>query len=454
MVLLAGTTLGCGQPAAAPTQAPSTSGFSLEITVIPPEGGKVDPGPGRFAAGQVVKLTPQPSAGYKFVAWSGDVTGDSATFNLTMDGNKKVSATFIKTSTFNLTTAVNPPNSGTANPAGTTSYAAGQLVVINAEAAPGWQFSSWSGDVSGTDPTARLTLDRNRSVTANFVPSGFGLTVSIVPPRMGKVTLSPAPSGNPTGNPDDSATYQYPSGAEVKLSAAPALGYEFGGWSGDITGSASTAGVTITAAKKVVATFRQQNTRTVTLTIKNPRGGKVSLSPPPAQPGVPVPGDPDTQVYSFGANTSVALNVTTELGYRFKGWTGAVNDPAASVSVTLDSDRALTATFETATQELPFTLAATTSTVSYLDFSGFVPKDEKITGGLQWELPFTSGTWDINITGPAGNSVLHLNKADQKSEFTFTPAEAGQYRIRVANMSEKLMRGVLSFTPALFKLQY
>jgi uncharacterized repeat protein (TIGR02543 family) len=271
---------------------------------------------------------------------------------------------------------------------------------------------------------------------------------------MGKVTLSPAPAGNPVGNPDESATYQYPSGAEVKLSAAPALGYAFDGWSGDASGSAPSTSVTISSAKKVNANFRQQNTRTLALTIKNPRGGKVMMTPPPASPGAPVSGDPDTLVYTFAANTAVAFNISTELGYRFKGWTGAVSDFNTGVTVSLDTDRVLTATFEAASQDISFTLAATSTNVSYLDFTGFVPRDEKISGSVTWVQAFTSGTWDINITGPGGNSILHVNKADPRYEFTFTPAEAGQYRIRVSNMSDKLMQGTLSFTPSLFKLQY
>jgi hypothetical protein len=81
-------------------------------------------------------------------------------------------------------------------------------------------------------------------------------------------------------------------------------------------------------------------------------------------------------------------------------------------------------------------------------------QDEKITGRLEWDQAFTIGTWELNVTGPSGNSVLRVNKSDQKFDFNFTSTEARQYRIRVSNNSDKLTRVKLVVKPAFFKLPY
>jgi len=48
---------------------------------------------------------------------------------------------------------------------------------------------------------------------------------------------------------------QYTAGTVVTLTATPDAGYVFSGWSGDLSGSASPATITIDANKTVTATF-------------------------------------------------------------------------------------------------------------------------------------------------------------------------------------------------------
>ncbi|MFL6333458.1 MAG: immunoglobulin domain-containing protein [Pyrinomonadaceae bacterium] len=45
----------------------------------------------------------------------------------------------------------------------------GEAVTLTAVPAPGWEFAGWGGDVTGTANPAALTMDGNKSVTANFV---------------------------------------------------------------------------------------------------------------------------------------------------------------------------------------------------------------------------------------------------------------------------------------------
>jgi hypothetical protein len=47
-------------------------------------------------------------------------------------------------------------------------YAAGTLVTLRAVPIAGYEFKSWSGDLSGTLNPATLVMDRSKSVTPSF----------------------------------------------------------------------------------------------------------------------------------------------------------------------------------------------------------------------------------------------------------------------------------------------
>src|SRR5882672_6012145 len=51
------------------------------------------------------------------------------------------------------------------------SYVDGTLVTLTAIAQPGWRFSNWSGDASGTDNPLQVTMSANKMIVANFVPA-------------------------------------------------------------------------------------------------------------------------------------------------------------------------------------------------------------------------------------------------------------------------------------------
>ena len=68
---------------------------------------------------------------------------------------------------YTITTAVTGLGSVTLSPAGGT-YAEGTAVTITANPATGYQFSNWSGSITGTTNPVTVTLTSNISVTANF----------------------------------------------------------------------------------------------------------------------------------------------------------------------------------------------------------------------------------------------------------------------------------------------
>ncbi|MBI5381124.1 MAG: putative Ig domain-containing protein [Opitutae bacterium] len=204
-----------------------------------------------YTEGTVVTLTATAASGSTFAGWSGDGTG-STTRQVTMDGNKSVTATFniIPTTTYTLTTTTAGTGSGTvsANPAGPT-YAEGTVVTLTATAASGSTFAGWSGD--GTGSTTRLvTMDGNKSVTATFniIPATtYTLTTTTAGTGSGTVSANPA---GPT----------YTAGTVVTLTATASSGSTFAGWSGAASGTAATAQVTMTGNISVTATFTANTT--------------------------------------------------------------------------------------------------------------------------------------------------------------------------------------------------
>ena len=73
------------------------------------------------------------------------------------------------TPALNYTLTVNLQGQGTVslNPSG-GSYASGTQVTLTATPTSGWQFSGWSGDLSGSQNPATVTINSNKSITATF----------------------------------------------------------------------------------------------------------------------------------------------------------------------------------------------------------------------------------------------------------------------------------------------
>jgi len=124
-------------------------------------------------------------------------------------------------------------------------YSEGTVVEVTAVAAEGYRFERWSGDLSGSETTKSITMNANKSVTANFAavpqePETYTLSTSAT--EGGSVTRS---------RPDE----PYSEGTVVEVTAVAAEGYRFDHWSGDLSGSETTKSVTMTANQSVTANF-------------------------------------------------------------------------------------------------------------------------------------------------------------------------------------------------------
>src|SRR3972149_2055069 len=142
-----------------------------------------------------------------------------------MDGNKTVTANFTQNPLYTLTVNISPTAGGsvTKNP-NKTSYISGETVTLTATANSGYTFSRWSGGATGTTSPVTVTMNGNKTVTANFTPM-YTLTVNISPTAGGSVTKNP----NKTS---------YNSGETVTLTATANSGYTLSGWRGEAKGTA------------------------------------------------------------------------------------------------------------------------------------------------------------------------------------------------------------------------
>ena len=99
---------------------------------------------------------------------------------------------------------------------------------------------SYTGSASGRG-SAKVTKNLLK-LGGSSTPNEYTLTSNVSPAGAGTVTKSP----NSTS---------YAPNASVQLTATPATGYKFVGWSGDATGSASSTTVTMSADRSVTAKF-------------------------------------------------------------------------------------------------------------------------------------------------------------------------------------------------------
>jgi len=114
-------------------------------------------------------------------------------------------------------------------------------VSLTANAGKGAVFTGWDGDSVGGESQITILMDGNKSLQANF-SSRASLQVLI---RGGGSVSGLADLGS------------YAVGDTANLTAVPADGWAFAGWSGDASGSTSTASVTMDTSKVVIAKFTQ-----------------------------------------------------------------------------------------------------------------------------------------------------------------------------------------------------
>jgi uncharacterized protein (DUF2141 family) len=190
-------------------------------------------------------------------------------------------------------------------------YTYGEVVQLTALPSTGWSFNQWSGNLSGSANPTTIVMTDNMAVTATFTQNNY--------------TLSSSVSGSGSVNLNNTGPYHY--GDVVQLSAVPSTGWSFQTWSGNLSGSANPATLTITGNMFVTATFTQ-NQYTLSVTVVG--GGSVSESPSQA-------------TYTWGTN--VTLTALANAYWLFACWSGDASGTTNPTQVNMTGNMFVTATF-------------------------------------------------------------------------------------------------------------
>jgi len=216
--------------------------FTLTTTASPGEGGTISPPSGTYNKGEQITLQANPSEGWTFVRWEGDIDVSPSSVNLTMIRDYTVVAIFEKRE-YPLNITIEGHGTVEEEVLTTKSYDHGTLVRLTAVPAEGWRFAGWSGDASGTGSTVVMTVDSEKNVTATFEMHEYPLTIHV--------------EGNGVVQEDvvQPKETQYPYNTVVQLTAIPSDGWQFERWEGDLGGNENPAQITIDHAKSVTAVF-------------------------------------------------------------------------------------------------------------------------------------------------------------------------------------------------------
>ncbi len=212
---------------------------------------------------------------------------------------------------YSLSVSVSPTDGGAVVPAG-GNYDKGAEVTLIATPAAGYIFDHWSGDSTGNSDRVTVMMDRDKSVIAHFVrKTTLTLNIYVTPDRSGSVS----PDGG-----------EFVRGTEVKLTAVPAEGYVFDHWTGDVAGTSKEATITMDGDKRVVAYFQKKFELNISIDPK--QGGTVS---------------PAGGIYEEGVEVTITANPAE--GYDFDNWSGDIECKSKLITVTMDSDKYITASF-------------------------------------------------------------------------------------------------------------
>jgi uncharacterized repeat protein (TIGR02543 family) len=257
----------------------------------------------------VVTLTPNEASGWDFSHWTGDASGSSMPVQVTMDGNKSVTAHFGQHD-YTLTLTVIPPEGGTVNrspaPDPNGKYTYGTVVTLMANAVPGYAFIDWSGDASGPNNPIQITMDGNKDIVAHFGQQRYTLTLAPYPSQGGSITA------DPNADPNDG---KYAHGTSVTLTATAATWYTFSSWTRDASGATNPTTVIMDTNKSVNANFTTEQRFTLTLNVLHSNWGSVGIEP----------NDPNLPPFTYRPGTEVTLTAMPNEGKIAKPWT--IYDP-------------------------------------------------------------------------------------------------------------------------------
>ena len=267
---------------------------------------------------------------------------------------------------YTLEISANSDNYGQVSGAGI--YNPGSSATITATPASGHSFQSWLGsgpaDPNSASTTIEMTEDHN--LTAVFAVNSHQINVTVTPPEAGVV--------------QGAGIYQYGETATLSVSSLGA-GYQFGSWSGGISGSSDSITFSVNQDSNITANFEIINYE---LNITAVSGGTATGS----------------GLIPYG--NLAQISATALDGYSFSGWTGnGVTDPnSPTTTVSMTEARNITASFTLNSYALNISTTGEGSVAG----AGIYSHDDQVTISAVPSTGFSFSKWE-------GNGIFDIQSA-------------------------------------------
>ncbi len=431
--------------------------YTLTVNTVGSGSVTLNPAGGSYSEGTVITLTATPDPDYIFSSWSGDLSGSANPETITMNSDKSVTATFdYFPGQRTLTVNTSGNGSVTLDPPGAI-YDDGTVVTLTANSDPDWQFIGWNGDLSGSNNPETITMDANKTVTANFAPESgiFELPVSsvIVSAHDGNIPENTLDNDlNTRWSADgDGQWIQYDFGSSYTVAYISIAWYKGDervysfdievsedavNWTQVFSGSSSGSTLQqedfdfIDTAGRYVRYIGHMNSYNTwnsvaevdvygysgigptqyTLTVTTSGSGSVTL-------------DPAGGTYDVG--TVVTLTATPDAGWQFDSWSGDLSGTTNPITITMDANKGVTATFS----EIPvqYTLTVNTSgsgSVTLDPAGGTYDVGTVVTLTAEPDAGWQFDGWSGDLGGTTNPTTITMD-ADKNVTATFSTIPAG-----------------------------
>jgi len=414
---------------------PMTATYTLTVNIPLTEGGTVsrDIERSSYDAGMRVSVTATPNNGYEFVGWSGASNSKDLTVTVTMDANMTLYAGFQKIG-MNLPkyTVYFSANGATGAWPEPIQRDSGSVVSLPNQAGleKEWHtFAGWNTESNGNGKNYKAydeyTVTNTVTLFAKWTRDTYTFTVYSA--RGGTISRTPYKA-------------LYAAGEKVTVTAKPNEHFTFTGWSGASSSKDSVITITMDGNKVLTPVFTQ-NTYTLTTNVSIDGGGSVSRSP---------------NANTYNPGTEVTVTATPASKYMFTGWTGASNATTATVKITMNENKTLTAGFRDTTKPPPPRYivtfngnGATTGSVSAItaDSGATITLPEQ--GSLE-KNGYSFEGWSTNINGtvgtdyPVNSSYIVKNNVTLYAKWTIntytlitiaSPSDGGTFSCSPANQA-------------------
>jgi hypothetical protein len=294
-----------------------------------------------------VRQTPAPDS--IFTGWGGSCAGTGVVCTTVVDIDRSVSAAWTASTGVILTVSVSA--GGTVSGAGidcpstcTATEALNSTVLLTAAPAQDHVFTGWDGACSGSATTCAVLMSEAMSVSAKFAPVAE-LEVAVT----GAGNVTGASGAINCGKDASLCSARLGRDTSVTLTAAPAKGAAFTGWSGACGGSETTCTVIMSDSRSVSAAFQTAQTP-LTVTVSGP--GKVTGG------GINCGSSGTICTANPAPDATVTLTATGSLGTTFGGWSGACAGTTTACTVAMNGTaKTVGASFTTAASTVPLTVS-------------------------------------------------------------------------------------------------